>query len=307
VRDRESHDAFHASDQNDPVLIPLAILKGARYTMQYGLSEHAPAILSLAGLLLAGTLGDFASAKVYADQALALAENNRCVQARVIFVTHQFVLHWQIPAEVCKKQFRQGYTIGMKTGDTESACWSICSYLEMTFHTAGSLGSLLTDCQAYSRQIQDVKQHRILISLKVWWQLTLNLTSSSLNSSTLSGEILDEDALIHHSEETKDVHLKQQFDRIKMYSAFWFGDHEAVVKMMFETRTEKYFYEKSNPGLYGVCPLYFHCALSCISMARTTKQNRYKRIAMKFMKKIRGWVKKGVSFHNAASVYCHSS
>lgn len=53
----------------------------------HGLSEHAPAILSLVGLLLARVLGDFASAKVYADHANALAESHSCVQARVIFMS----------------------------------------------------------------------------------------------------------------------------------------------------------------------------------------------------------------------------
>jgi hypothetical protein len=62
---------------------------------------------------------------------------------------------------------------------------------------------------------------------------------------------------------SKDVHLKQQFDRIKMFLAFWFGDYKAVVQIMLKTGTEKYFYEKTSPGSYRECSLYFHCALSC--------------------------------------------
>mmetsp|Transcript_8324 Transcript_8324/g.13779 ORF Transcript_8324/g.13779 Transcript_8324/m.13779 type:complete len:1123 (-) Transcript_8324:162-3530(-) len=289
--------------QNDPALLPLAILKGHRYTIRYGLSEYAPAILSLVGLLLAGALGDFAGAIAYAENALALAEDHRDVQARTIFVSYQFVMHWQIATEMCKKPLLRGYTVGMKTGDTESACWCIYCYLEMTFHTAGSLTSLLRDCRAYSVQMEEVKQHKILSFLRILWQLSLSLTDDSPSARILTGDVLDEGELLRQIEETKDVHLKQQLDRLRMYAAFWFGDHETVVKTMQETETEKGDYEKTNPGTFGLCPLYFHCALSCISMVRANKHpKKYKKIAMKFAKKIKEWVKKG----NPNITHCES-
>jgi hypothetical protein len=289
---------FYATDQNDPELLPLAILKGLRSTMRDGLSEYAPAIFALVGLMLAGSVGDFTGGKAYAENAIALAENHHAVQARTIFVSYQFVMHWQVPSEMCKKPLLEGYTVGMKTGDTESACWCIYCYLEMTFHTAGSLSSLLRDCQTYSVQMEQVKQHKILNFLRILWQLSMNLTAEEYpGHDLLTGEILDDGELSVPIEETKDVHLKQQFDRLKMCAGFWFGDYATVVEIMQETGTDKGEYEKKNPGIFGLYPLYFHCALACISLIRSANKNqkKYKKSAMYFAEKIREWVRKGVS------------
>ena len=212
--------------QNDPALLPLVILKSLYYTVRYGLTEHAPAALALIGLLLAGCLGDFSGGRAFGELALALAEAHRGVQSRTSLVLCAFVLHWQIPMEMCKKRLLLSYTVGMKTGDIESASWAITFYLEITYQTGGSLDSLLTDCQVYSQQMQEMNQHKIQIYIKSLGQMVINVSGLSP-----SAHVVNERNLINQVDATKDVILKLTFDRHRLYSAFWLGEYETVLKI----------------------------------------------------------------------------
>jgi hypothetical protein len=209
-------------------------------------------------------------------------------------------MHWKTPLEMCKKRLLLGYTVGMKSGDIESASWSITAYLEMTFHTGGSLDSLCTDVQVYSQQILEMNQHRILLYLKSIGRMVIKVNGTS--STTY---LLDERDGINQLDSTKDILYKLSSDRHRLYSAFWLGEYETVLKIMQELGTDKGRCKKATPLFFGLGPLYFHCALSCISVARMRKQNKYKKTALFFVKKIKQWVKKGVSVK--LSSCCHSS
>jgi hypothetical protein len=83
--------------------------------------------------------------------------------------------------------------------------------------------------------------------------------------------------------------------RYKIHAPFWFKEFKTVVQIMEENDFHNWAFEKEKPGLNGIGMLYFHCALSCISLVRANKKNRkkYKNIAKRFSKKINGWVNKG--------------
>ena len=56
----------------------------------------------------------------------------------------------------------------------------------------------------------------------------------------------------------------------------------------------EYSIEKQSTGANGIPSLYFHCALSCISVARANRSKAdYKNKAKKFLKRIKTWTKKG--------------
>ena len=123
----------------------------------------------------------------------------------------------------------------------------------------------------------------------------------NVNGTSSTAYVVDERDLINQ--------LKQASNRFRLYSAFWLGDYETVLKIMQELGIDKGRYEKEMVGHFSLGPLYFYCALSCISMARMNKHNKYKykykKIALFFAKKIKQWVKKGV--RAKLSSCCHSS
>ena len=202
--------------------------------------------------------------------------------------------------KVCKKGLLLGYTGGMKLGDIESASWAITLYLYMTFHTGGLLDSLLADCQVYSQQMQEMNQHRIQLFIQGVWLTAINVTGTSS-----AAYVLDERDLMNQLNATKDAVGKQHVDICRLSSAFWLGEYETFLKIMHELGINNGKCEKAIPGSVCLTPLYFYCALSCMTMARKRKQNKYKKIALYFAKKIKGWVKKGVSVK--LYICCHFS
>jgi predicted ATPase len=288
-----------SSYQGAPGLLPLAILKGLDWTVQYGLTEYTSVFLVLTGFLLVMT-GDFEGGKVYGKQALELlgiTEAKRSSQeCRTLFLAHQFVLHWQCPAEMCAKGFLRGYKAGFASGDTENAAWCIYCYLELVFHKGRDLNSLSRDCRIYSAQLKEVKQGKIELFIRLVWQLVLNLKGDSARECLLTGDAVDEEKLRDEISEKKDLNLQAQLDRFRMTTAFWFGYYGLFLEIARETEFDKGAFEKNSPGIFGLPVLNFHIALSALAMARQTngrESKRYAALGIKFSKKIKSCVKKG--------------
>jgi predicted ATPase len=277
--------------QCDPELLPLSMMKGLRWTLKYGIADFTAPTLVTFGLMLAGSVGNFAGAKKYADFALKYMDRNAA--PRTIFLAYEFILPWQIPFESCKKPLLEAYEAGMKTGDLESALWAIYSFLELQLFTAADLHHVLKDLDMYCRQMKKYNQEMILTSTKMVLQVAANLADKTSKRHILQGEFMDVQQLSKELEGSEgNLHTRNQLNRYKTLVAFWFNEHEVVVELMEDAQYHNFSIEQATPCAAGIGPLYFHCALSCISVARKSKQRKHRKRATKFLKKIKNWVKK---------------
>jgi predicted ATPase len=275
-------------------LLPLAILKSLRWTIRYGVCELSPATYALVGLSLAAHLGDFHGGKIYAQHALTLVESSkvksRKVQSRTLFVTQAFVLHWTVPVQITKKPLLNGYQVGMAMGDTESAMWCIYFYLENSMHTGGSLESLAADLRVYSNQMKEFKQLKQLSSTLLLWQAILNLMGESENTYVLTGDAMDESEVAMQAQ--TNIHLFGALRRMQLYIAFYFGEYERVMELIRDTGIN--YFEKVMPGIFGLCPLAFMNGIASFAMAAKTGQRKYRKLGLKFTRKVKGWIEKEV-------------
>ena len=118
---------------DDSLLVPLAIFKSFRYSLDYGICEYSPATFALVAMILIEKLGvsakfdlryhgssfltlctrflcwqDWQGARTYADHALSMIRSNtdiEAVESRTIFLTHAFSLHRGIPHHMCLKPY----------------------------------------------------------------------------------------------------------------------------------------------------------------------------------------------------------
>ena len=177
--------------QCDPKLMPLAFLKGLRWTLNNGIAEMTAPLLALIGILLV-SVGDYASAKKYAD--LSLTFTSRQNESRTLFLCYQFIMHMQAPLETCKKPLLRAYDIGLATGDLESAFWSIFSLMECSIFTGTKLSLILEDFGKYVAQMESLKLSKHVLCSKASWQLVLNLAQGD-GKHILGGEVLDINAV----------------------------------------------------------------------------------------------------------------
>ena len=158
--------------QCDPKLMPLAFLKGLRWTLNNGIADMTAPLLALIGILLV-SVGDYASAKKYAD--LSLTFTSRQNESRTLFLCYQFIMHMQAPLETCKKPLLRAYNIGLATGDLYSAFWSIFFLMEFSIFTGTKLPLILEDFSKYVAQMESLKLSKHVLCSKISWQLVLNL------------------------------------------------------------------------------------------------------------------------------------
>jgi predicted ATPase len=286
----------------NPILLPLIAFKGLHITLKSGICEYAPPMFATVGFLLTAFVHDFEAGQAFADQAIALlsrVKNARKVESRVLFLAHTFILHWTRPVSLSVKPLRASFETGMSTGDTESACYGICFYIDHSFRTGTPLRQLIEDCEFYADSILEAQQMNILVVMKYLWQTFLFLSGDNHFSGSFQGDIVDQDKVLREvAKENYDV-LFFGIYRLQMYAAFVFGQYERVYESILLTRTHRWSYEKIFPGIFGLCHLYTFNGLSMLSLFRKTGDKKYLYLARKFATKIKKWTKKGVRFISA--------
>ncbi|CAB9512558.1 Transcriptional regulator [Seminavis robusta] len=279
------------SYQCDASLFPPAITKALDWTVKHGRAETTSPLLATIALILAGSFSDFAGAKKYAD--LAIKYMTPSVKAQTYFMCYQFVYHYQTPNHVCIRRLNEALETGIKSGNLESAFYAGYCALEAQFHTGRNLQLLLEDCKAYAHRTDSYGQEMIGWSLSPVWQLAENLSRIESNGAILTGSTMDEEEFKQRTEPY--AHFGVLLNRIKTTAAFWFDDHERVVQLMEECGYHKFSIEKATPATNGIGVVYFHCALSCLSLVHQAqkKHRPHKQQAKKILKKLKEWVNKG--------------
>lgn len=101
-------------------LLPLAISRNLRWSVQYGVCLASPPSYALTGVILAGVLYDFKAARTYAENALLalqnlnseLGEQTKMVESRTMLIAYVFVLPWTSPIQGMMQPLLRGYEIG---------------------------------------------------------------------------------------------------------------------------------------------------------------------------------------------------
>ncbi|CAB9503933.1 Transcriptional regulator [Seminavis robusta] len=282
--------SFQAGDTD---LLSLTMLKGLSLTAKWGISDKSGPLLASGGLLLA-ILGNFAGAKKLADLAMKHANNG--TDARTRLVAYRHVLHYQVALPACKKALMDGYRSGLRQGDIESALWNIYGHCDDQFTTGAKLSIVIKDFEMYTRQALQYNHVMTGRCFKIAWQFCVNLRQHGIAREMLTGEIMDEKEMIAEIERDKsDGQTLINLMRWKIHGCFWFRDYEEAVRIIQEMNFHKKAFEDALPGLGCTASLYLHCALSCISIARTNKSERQHLLKMSkfFLSRLKEWNKKG--------------
>jgi tetratricopeptide (TPR) repeat protein len=259
--------------------------------MQYGTTEKTSSILAFVGIMLCGALQKFQAGRKFGD--LALKWKTRKDESRTLFLVYEFVMHWSAPAESAKKPLLQAYESGMLTGDLESAFWGAYSFLDLQIHCGGDLRRIFVDSVTFLRQSDKFNQTRISWSIAMVTQCVQNLLESRSKKHILQGDYMDEFEF-EKKTDPKDNHTLLQLNRYRVYTAFWLREYQHVVKIMENFGFHNFSIEKAIPATYGIPPLYFYCALACISVARENRaQGRQRSRTKKFFGRIKCITRKG--------------
>ena len=284
-----SSAAYHGK----PELIPLAILSLFSRTRRVGLTRWSAPAFSLLGLLMAGGLEDFASAKTCYTLSLAAQKvvSSTEMEARLIFLNSQYLVHWFSAQQNILRPLNQAYRVGLLNGDIESSAWCICFHHENALQCGRPLALVQADCATYSSQMSEYSMHKQRRYLNWQWQAIRNLMGSDESVAALSGGIVTEEEEIKTVRENKDRAMELGLCRVRMFLATCIGDYQTCADLALDTVDEAI---KRLPAQPANCRARFNAGVAGLIMAqRRPHQKKYKRLGTKNASVISSWSRKG--------------
>ncbi|MEH1873211.1 AAA family ATPase [Nostoc sp.] len=281
-----SPSAFNAA----PALLPFLTLEQVNLSLQYGNTSYSTIAYAFYGLLLCGAVGDIESGYQFGQLALKLLEqfNAKNLKARTYVGVCCCVLHWKEPLRNTLALFREGYQIGLETGDLESATICAVVYVMHSLFVGKELGELSRESDAFRFQLTQLKQEGLVTQLTIFQQGILNLIGDGAQAWQLLGKAFNQEQMLPVFQHSGDQTALCYFYVSKLFLGYLFGKFELAVEAAIATEN----YLGSAIGLF-VVPI-FHtydslAHLGIYSQVSETEQQHILGRVSKNQEKIKTW------------------
>ncbi|MDZ7958614.1 MAG: AAA family ATPase [Aulosira sp. DedQUE10] len=281
-----SSSAFVAA----PALLPFITLEQVNLSVQYGNTSYSTNGYAFYGLLLCGAIGDIECGYQFGQLALKLLEhfNAKKLKARTYVGVCCSVLHWKEPLRNTLALFREGYQIGLETGDFESATICAVVYVMHSLFVGKELGELSRQSDTFRLQLTQLKQEGIFSQLTIFQQGILNLIDDGAEVWQLVGKAFNQEQMLPVFQDSGDQTALYYFYVSKLFLGYLFGKFELAVEAAIAT-------EKYLGGVIGlfVVPI-FHtydslAHLAIYSQVPATEQQQILGRVSKNQEKIKTW------------------
>eukprot|EP00978_Attheya_sp_CCMP212_P048515 scaffold532450_cov102-Attheya_sp.AAC.1 len=276
-------------------MFALILFRMMQLSLKYGLSIVSPLGFASYGVMLRGVAGDIDGGYRFGKLALQLVEllNAKETESQVLMVTNIFLNHWKQPLQDSIEPLLRGHQVGMEAGDTEYALYCANIYLQLYFYTGLPLAPFERDLRDFCGKMDEYNQAHTLFCTLPYWQGVLNLMGNSKNPTELTGEVMNQSEFLQKCEETNDERGKQIVWSVRLQLAYYFGDMDLawdMAKRLWELE------QKEADTSLTAYSLAFFSALVSLELSRrqgNRKRRKYRKHALKCIKKMRAWVKAG--------------
>jgi len=279
-----SRTAVSAYLSGDIMLSLLCTCKLVEIALDHGVNEYLARSLSNLATATIVVQEDFKAATKFNEMALSLLKKHRRMQGgATVFLAYMHCFLWVRPMNECLPAIWDGYSLAMRSGDTEFSCWSLYATVTIPLFFGAPLPQVLGRCPAVMHQFEEAAQSQPIMILKIMWQMAVNLHDSSCREpQLLKGEIFSNGKdtgtnTIHIAT----VHLCQS-DLLLFY-----GEYCSAADMALERGD---LYQEALPANCVIIFEAFHRALVLYAAALQTNKKKYKKEA----KKIRRMLSKRV-------------
>ncbi|MEH2045001.1 ATP-binding sensor histidine kinase [Nostoc sp.] len=273
-----------------PTLLPFIILEQVNLSVQYGNTSDSTNGYAYYGLLLCGVVGDIECGYQFGQLALKLLEqfNAKNLKARTYVAVCCSVLHWKEPLKNTLALFREGYQIGLETGDLESTTICAFGYVMHSLFVGKELGELSRESDAFRLQLTQLKQEGLLSHLTIFQQGILNLIGDDAEVWQLIGKVFNQEQMLPVLQHSGDQTALYYFYVSKLFLGYLFGKFELAVEAAIATEN----YLGGVIGLF-VVPI-FHtydslAHLAIYSQVSATEQQHILGRVSKNQEKIKTW------------------
>ncbi|MEG4206920.1 AAA family ATPase [Microcoleus sp. Pol7_A1] len=281
-----SSSAFVAT----PALLPFIVLEQVNLSVQYGNASFSANGYAYYGLILCGIAGEIEFGYQCAKLALLLLEhfNAKEMKARVYVGIYCSVWHWKEPLKNSLPFLREGYQVGLETGDLEAAIICGFIYISYCWFMGRELSDLSRESAAFRTQIAHLKQEGLTSHLTVFQQAILNLIGDAAEPWQLSGDAFDREEIVPALERSGDRTVLYYFYTSELSLCYLFGKFELAVEAAIAA--EKYIGGATGLFIVPICYTYDSLAhLAIYSQVSEAQQQHILERVAKNQEKIKKW------------------
>ncbi|CAJ1955733.1 unnamed protein product [Cylindrotheca closterium] len=279
---RINYSAYFAKDVFIQIL---CTIKHVEMTLDHGVGSLGGfPFITLAVLAMAVTKDNEAGAQ-FTELGFMLQAKSKSERATsaAIFLANQSVYPWiKHPLQNCRRRLLEGYTSGMRAGNSEMGLWChVTAHVLLSYQVGRPLRSILSKCYAIATQCEQLKLVFQEIIVRLNWQMILILVGDSDEATTLNGHGIDPERLSVEK-------IDQQYADINVY--VFLGDYESGANVALDIGDT---YDKTYANNPQVMTINFLRGVALYAMARRTRKRKYLRPAKRVSAKIGGWLKAG--------------
>ncbi len=190
-----------------PELFPLLPINNIKQTLKSGTTSVSAVSYAHYSMLLYSIFNDLEASYQFGELALQLLPrfNNPAMDTHVWCIAAGSTHHWKMHLKQVLPFFQKGVETGLESGDLNIAAQNYVHGSYMTY----LLGTALPEAQHQIRirtdAIRQLKQEILLSHCEIFRQCVLNLLNSPEDPGNLTGEALNEEELLAHSQATQDT------------------------------------------------------------------------------------------------------
>lgn len=256
-------------------------------TLKYGVSPQSGIGFANLGLLTSVLFGNYKVASYFAEVGVLLQKSvpSKYCEADALATSYQLPLPWTRSFSSCLGPTMRGCQIGMQAGNLNAAMWCLLMNSVMyPFIMGKPLGGILENCSKITHQIQDLQQKDQALISNLFWQMILNLTSRSRETTKLRGIAFNEDKF-QAMTPLEEAYL----NAVRLQLLIFFGDYKeagnlALQKRSLSTIAPAYF--------FGMLDTFFR-GIALYALAQRTKKRKHIEPADEIQSTIEKWAKDG--------------
>ncbi len=271
---------------SQPDYWPILILKMVRISITEGSCPMSPFAYIGYAVILCG-LGDATAGYAHGRAALALMEKLDAKQllTKASYLFGIFVHHWKAHARDSVTYFKSAIAGGLETGDYEFAPHAANNIMHISFYFGKKIDALLNQYPEQHKILAGFGKDHAIYQARYWHQFLITMNDPVGDGVTVSGDIVDEKALVSLLEERRDLASLGVCAIGKMQLAYLAGDYETAASV----RERAIELLKGMTGSMFIPVCHFFAALTCIARLETRGSASLLRDARRSLRKLRKW------------------
>ncbi|MEG4963702.1 MULTISPECIES: AAA family ATPase [unclassified Microcoleus] len=245
-----------------PSLTPLVSSTMVSLSIDFGNAPASTVGYAMHGMVLCAFLGKVETGYAFGKLALSLLDrfNVREFKSMILLVFGCFIQHRQESLLATVPTLKEGYRLGMETGDYVYAGYSINQYFVGKFIGGVELDTWETEVVSYSAALAQVKHSHAFRDMTQ--QTVKNLRESRILSDCLSGQTYDETVMIPKQQQDNQLSALAAVYIYKLLLAYSCGNYTAALDHI--ARSQQYLMAVS--GLVFVPIFHFYAALTYLAL-----------------------------------------